>query len=86
MKNLMEFTEEKFEQLSHGKIGNIAVTPYKGPTWKEIGIKEKDEDLGMITNEKLKFDLIEKNWFSKQVISDNKNFHHKREKADVENV
>lgn len=29
--NLIEFTEENFEQANHGTINNMMVTPYKGP-------------------------------------------------------
>lgn len=52
-KNLIEFTEEKFEQLSDGKISNTTVTASKGPTGKEIGCEGKVTDRGVDTNEKL---------------------------------
>lgn len=45
----MEFCDEKFEQLNHGKIGVTAISPYKGLAKKETGNKEKVEDL----NEKI---------------------------------
>lgn len=50
----MEFTDEKFEQLSCGKTCNTTVTPYKGPTGKEIG-EQRVKDVGVIINKKNEF-------------------------------
>lgn len=41
----MEFSQEKIEQLSSGKINNTTFTTYKIPTGKKIGSGEQFEDL-----------------------------------------
>lgn len=50
--NSVKFTEEIFEQLSHGKTCDTTVSSYKGPTRKEIGEEDKVRDPG--SNHKLK--------------------------------
>ena len=54
-KNVMKFNESKFEQMTWGKIEGIEVEAYKTASGKEIGIKEKVKDLGVITSADLKF-------------------------------
>lgn len=56
-KNLIEFTEEKSEQISNVIISRITVTPYKGPAGKDIDNKENFKDLRVIINEKLEFGI-----------------------------
>lgn len=50
---LIEFSEEIFEQVSHGKTCDTKVTPYKGPRGKEIGDEEKVKYFGVVISEKL---------------------------------
>ena len=54
-RNVMKFNESKFEQMTWGKIEGIEVEAYKTASGKEIGIKEKVKDLGVITSADLKF-------------------------------
>lgn len=64
----MEFSEEKFELLSHGKIFDGMVTPYVGPTGKEISDEHQVKDLRIIMNKKLEYgDYIDKT--TRQVMS-----------------
>lgn len=66
----------------------MVVTPYKGPTEKEIESAENVQDFGVI-NEKLQSeDHLEKNSTieSGSEWSDNENFHCKRLKADNKTV
>ncbi|CAL4076336.1 unnamed protein product [Meganyctiphanes norvegica] len=46
-KNLMQFNENKFEQMSHGETKNINIEPYKTPSGKEIKIGATVKDLGV---------------------------------------
>ncbi|CAL4209014.1 unnamed protein product [Meganyctiphanes norvegica] len=54
-KNLMQFNENKFEQMSHGETKNINIEPYKTPSGKEIKIGATVKDLGVIANNDLLF-------------------------------
>lgn len=44
-----KFTKEKFQQQSHGKIGNTLITPYEWPTGRESDCEDKVRDLRVIT-------------------------------------
>ncbi|CAL4191003.1 unnamed protein product, partial [Meganyctiphanes norvegica] len=47
-KYLMEFNENKFEQMSHGEIKNIGIEPYKTPSGKDIKIGKTVKNLGVL--------------------------------------
>lgn len=69
---MIEFTEENLEQLDQGKINNTTVTPYMGPTVKEIGSATKVKITGVKTNEKLEIGdhtLKDKKWYWSQAMS-----------------
>ena len=53
--NLMEFNDDKFEQMCHGENKNVPYIPYKGPNGKEIISEKCVKDLGVTANENLKF-------------------------------
>ena len=53
--NLMEFNENKFEQMSHGEANNINIEPYKTQAGDEIRIGETVKDLGIIASSNLLF-------------------------------
>ena len=53
--NLMEFNEDKFEQMCHGENKNVPYLPYKGPYGKDIISEECVKDLGVIANGNLRF-------------------------------
>lgn len=44
---MLEFTDEKFEQLRYGKICNMMVTPYKVPTRQETGNEKGKEKIAV---------------------------------------
>lgn len=50
---MMEFIDEKYEQMNHGMIKKRTETSYVGPTRKDIDFEENVKDLGIIWNEKL---------------------------------
>jgi len=54
-KNVMKFNEEKFEQMTWGKVEDVDVEAYKTPSGKEIEIKDKVKDLGVVTSSDLRF-------------------------------
>ena len=51
----MKFNESKFEQMTWGKVKDIEVEAYKTASGREIEIKNKVKDLGIITSADLKF-------------------------------
>ena len=53
--NLMEFNENKFEQMSHGETKNINIEPYKTQEGNEIKTGETVKDLGVIASSNLLF-------------------------------
>ena len=53
--NLMEFNENKFEQMSHGVTTNINVDPYKTPSGNLIKPGKIVKDLGVLANNNLLF-------------------------------
>ena len=53
--NLMEFNENKFEQMSHGDTTNISVEPYKTPSGNLIKPEKVVKDLGVLANNNLLF-------------------------------
>lgn len=57
--NLMDFNEEVIEQIIHGTMKNISVTPYKGLTGKDIESEARFKDLGIVINEKLQDSSVE---------------------------
>ena len=54
-KNVMKFNEGKFEQMAWGEIKDVDVEAYKTPSGKEIEIKDKVKDLGVVTSADLRF-------------------------------
>merc|ERR1711874_417439 len=54
-KNVMKFNEGKFEQMTWGKVEDVDVEAYKTPSGKEIEIKDKVKDLGVVTSADLGF-------------------------------
>ena len=54
-KNIMKFNEGKFEQMTWGEIKDVDVEAYKTPSGKEIEIKDKVKDLGVVTSADLRF-------------------------------
>ena len=53
--NLMEFNENKFEQMTHGESDNISIESYKTPTENIISPSNKVKDLGIIASDNLGF-------------------------------
>ena len=53
-RNKMKFNE-KFEQMVHGELKEIAIDPYITPTGNEIQIKNTVKDLGILATNDLKF-------------------------------
>jgi len=69
-KNLMEFNESKFEQMSHGETVNINVEPYKTPSGNLIKSGKTVRDLGVLANSNLMFqEHIDKIVTSSKVMS-----------------
>ena len=54
--NLMQFNEEKFERMSHGKKGEIEEGTYRTRSGKEIKAKKTVKDLGVWTGEDASFE------------------------------
>jgi len=54
-KNVMKFNEGKFDQMTWGEIKDVDVEAYKTPSGKEIEIKDKVKDLGVVTSSDLRF-------------------------------
>ena len=54
--NLMEFNENKFEKMSHGKTGDIEEGIYRTRSGNEIMPKKKVKDLGVWTGEDASFE------------------------------
>ena len=54
-KNVMKFNEGKFEQMAWGETKDVDVEAYKTPSGKEIEIKDKVKDLGVVTSTDLRF-------------------------------
>ena len=53
--NLMQFNENKFQQMSHGETKNISIDPYKTPSGNVIKIGDTVKDLGVLANGDLLF-------------------------------
>ena len=53
--NLMEFNENKFEQMSHGETIGVEVEPYKTPSENDITPSSKVKDLGVVGSDDLLF-------------------------------
>ena len=54
--NVMEFNENKFEKMSHGKKGDIEEGIYRTRSGKEIKPKKTVKDLGVWTGEDASFE------------------------------
>merc|ERR1712029_782260 len=54
--NLMEFNENKFEKLNHGKTEDVGEGIYKTRSGKEIKSKKTVKDLGIWTGEDASFE------------------------------
>ena len=53
--NIMKFNEAKFEQMTCGITKEVDVEPYKTATSTEIEFKSRVKDLGVVTNENVRF-------------------------------
>ena len=53
--NLMEFNENKFEQMSHGTTTNVVDVVYRTKSGEEIKEKKTIKDLGVLTSENVSF-------------------------------
>ena len=54
-RNMMEFNENKFEQMTCGKTNGIDIVSYITPSGNEIEHKNKVKDLGVVTSEDILF-------------------------------
>ena len=53
--NLMEFNEDKFEQMSHGHTENVREGIYKTKSGNEIKPKKTIKDLGVLISKNMSF-------------------------------
>ena len=52
---MMEFNENKFEQISHGETVDVEVEPYKTPSENIIKPSSRVKDLGVVASDDLLF-------------------------------